>query len=292
MSERPGAPVRVAGLDARLLAISRRGDARHQVVAARLAGRDVVVKLYGRKRPWLPTLARAFGHRFLVAKTGLGARTRRDTEERLLRLWRSHGFAVPELLDLALPEPDPRPVLVMEHVNGPTVQSELRDPAVPLARLESGIARFAAEWCRRHALAERLREPGLVHAHPSFSHLLDRGGEWVTFDLEYAYTDPRRVDVLVSVEIAGFVASLLRAAGARADGLLRALVASYPDHERLARAGAAASVGRFPALDRLTEHLPRLRARGPRKHRDSAFALSRALGAAGRERGEAEYSAR
>jgi tRNA A-37 threonylcarbamoyl transferase component Bud32 len=277
MSASLGAPVRVAGLDARLLAISRRGDGRHQVVSARLGGRDAVVKLYGRKRPWFPTLARSFGHRFLVAKTGLGARTRCDTEARLLRLWREHGFAVPEVLELALPEPDARPHLVLEWVQGRTVQSELRDPEVRLERLEAGIALFAADWCRRHALAERLREPGLVHAHPSFSHLLDRAGEWVTFDLEYAYTDSRRVETLVAVEIAGFVASLLRAAGPRAETLLRALVGSYPDRARLARVGRAASVGRFPALDWLTSHLPRVRASGPRKNRDSVSALARAL---------------
>jgi tRNA A-37 threonylcarbamoyl transferase component Bud32 len=282
MSASVGAPVRVAGLDARLLAISRRGDGRHQVVSARLGGRDVVVKLYGRKRPWLPTLARSFGHRFLVGKTGLGARTRCDTEARLLGLWRAHGFAVPELLELTLPEPDPRPYLVLEHVQGRTVQSELRDPTVRLERLETGIALFAGDWCRRHALAERLREPGLVHAHPSFSHLLDRAGEWVTFDLEYAYTDARRVETLVAVEIAGFVASLLRAAGPRAKPLLRALVAAYPDRERLARVGRSAGVGRFPALDWLTAHLPRVRASGPSKNRQSVRALALELAASGR----------
>lgn len=277
MSANVGAPVRVAGLDGRLLAVSRRGDGRHQVVSMQLAGRDVVLKLYGRKRPWGPTLARAFGHRFLVGKTGLGARTRRDTEARLLRLWRAHGFVVPAVLELALPEPDDRPYLVLEHVAGAVVHEELRDASVPLARLEAGIARFAADWCRRHALAERLREPGLVHAHPGFAHLLDRGGEWVTFDLEYAYTDPRRIEALIAVEIAGFVASLTRAAGARSEPLLRALVAAYPDHERLARVGRSATVGRFPALDALTSRVPALRARGPRKLRESVRALDREL---------------
>jgi tRNA A-37 threonylcarbamoyl transferase component Bud32 len=272
-----GAPVRVAGLDGRLLAVSRRGDGRHQVVSARLAGREVVIKLYGRKRPWLPTLARAFGHRFLVGKTGLGARTRRDTEARLLRLWRAHGFAVPELFELALPEPDERPYLVLEHVAGPGVHEELRDPSVPLERLQTGMARFAADWGRRHALAERLREPGLVHAHPGFAHLIDRGGDWVTFDLEYAYTDSSRIEALIAVEIAGFVASLTRAAGARAEPLLRAIVAAYPDRGRLARVGSSATVGRFPALDALTASLPALRARGPRKLRDSVGALEREL---------------
>ena len=274
MSSSQGPALRVAGLDARLLAVSRRGDGRHQVVSTVLGGRQVVVKLYGRKRPWLPTLARSFGHRFLVPKTGLSARTRCDTEARLLRLWRKHGFAVPEVLELALPEPEARPYLVLEQIDGPTVQAELRDEGVPLERLEAGIVEFAAAWCRRHALAERMREPGLVHAHPGFAHLLDRSGAWVTFDLEYAYTDSRRIEALVAVEIAGFVASLQRAAGKRAPKLLRALVAAYPDHDRLERVGRSATVGRFPALDLLTRLVPSLRARGPRKARESVRALA------------------
>jgi len=272
-----GAPIRVAGLDARLLAISQRGDGRHQVVSANLAGRAVVVKLYGRKRPWLPTLARAFGHRYLVGKTGLAARTRRDTEVRLLRLWRAHGFAVPEVLELALPEPDERPYLVLEQIEGRTVHAELRDATLPRERLEAGLARFGADWSRRHALAERLREPGLVHAHPGFAHVFDRAGEWVTFDLEYAYTDARRVEALVAVEIAGFVASLQRAAGPRSAPLLDALIDAYPDRERLERVGRSAAVGRFPALDALTSRIPALRARGPRKLRESVRELGRAL---------------
>ena len=126
------------------------------------------VKLYGRKRPWFPTLARSFGHRFLVAKTGLGAQTRRDTEARLLRLWRQHGFAVPEVLELSLPEPESRPYLVLERVGGrDRADASCATRRCRSSALEAGIARFAAECCRRHALAERLREPGLVHAHPA-----------------------------------------------------------------------------------------------------------------------------
>jgi tRNA A-37 threonylcarbamoyl transferase component Bud32 len=274
MSPNVGAPVRVAGLDGRLLAVSRRGDGRHQVVSARLAGRDVVIAI----RPQRPgaTLARAFGHRFLVGRRPRRAR-RRDTERRLLQLWRTHGVPVPEVLELPRPVPADRQYLVLEPVAGRGVHEELRDVAVPLERLEAGMTRFAGDWCRRHALAERLREPGLVHAHPGFAHLIDRGGEWVTFDLEYAYTDPRRIEALVAVEIAGFVASLTRAAGARSDALLRALVAGYPDRERLARVGSSATVGRFPALDALTSRVPALRARGPRKLRESVLALGREL---------------
>jgi hypothetical protein len=280
MSAAVGAPVRVAGLDGRLLAQSERGDGGHQVVSARLGGRDVVLKLYGRKRALAPTLARAFGHRFLVAKTGLGAKTRRDTEERVLRLWRAHGFAVPEVLELALPAPDPRPHLVMESVAGRTVSAELRDPAAALAALEAGLARFAPEWSRRHDLAESLAEPALVHAHPSFNHAIDRAGEWVSFDFEYAYTDRRRVAALVSVEIAGFVASLAHYAGARFETLLAALVEAYPQRERLERAEHDATVGRFPLVERASRVVPALRGGGPRKLRASLAALGRALEAA------------
>ncbi|MGH7292230.1 MAG: hypothetical protein ACREJT_13515, partial [Myxococcota bacterium] len=201
----------------------------------------------------------------------------RDTEARLLRLWREHGFAVPRVLDITLPEPDDRPYLVLERIDGPTVHEELRDPALAPGPLETGLTRFAAEWCRRHDLAERLREPGLVHAHPGFAHLLDRQGEWVAFDLEYAYTDPGRIEALVAVEVAGFVASLQRAAGARTGRMLDALVAGYPDRARLARVADAAMVGRFPLLDQISAFVPALRKRGPRKLRNSTEALIAAL---------------
>jgi len=267
--------VRVGGVDGVLLARSERGDGRHQVVSVRLGGREVVLKVYGRKRPRLPTALREFGHRFLVGKTGLGPRERRDTEARLLELWRAHGFAVPALLPLALPEPIAEPHLVIELVPGPTADARLREAAE--GELAGPLARFAAEWSRRHALAEAQAEPGLVHARPGFAHLIDRGGEFVYLDFEYAYTDRRRVAQLVDVEIAGFVASLQRAAGARAGRLLRALVAGYPERSRLERVAALGAVGRFRALEGIARALPLLRGRGPRKLRDSIAALGAAL---------------
>jgi tRNA A-37 threonylcarbamoyl transferase component Bud32 len=277
MSAALGGVVRVGGLDGVLLARSERGDGRHRVVSARLAGRDVVVKLYGRKRPVLPTLLRSFGHRFLVGKTGLSARARRDTEARLLALWRAHGFAVPEVLALTLPEPVAEPYLVIERIDGPKVDARLRDPAAPQAELEAAVARFAAECSRRHGLAESLAEPGLVHAHASFAHLFDRRGEWTYFDFEYAYGDVSRVEQLVAVEIAGFVASLRRAAGERAAPLVRAFVAGYTDRSRLRRAAARGAVGRFRAVDAFARRLPLLRGRGPAKLRDSVAALAAEL---------------
>jgi hypothetical protein len=184
------------------------------------------------------------------------------------------------VLELALPAPDPRPHLVLEHVAGRTVSAELRDPAVPSATLVAGLARFAPEWSRRHDLAESLEEPGLVHAHPSFNHAIDRAGEWVSFDFEYAYTDRRRVPALVAVEIAGFVASLAHYGGARFEPLLAALVAAYPERSRLARAVREAAVARFPLVERASRAFPVLRAGGPRKLRDGLAALGRALAAA------------
>ncbi|MFI5316339.1 MAG: hypothetical protein ACHQ6T_11610 [Myxococcota bacterium] len=277
MSAAIGGRVRVGGLDAVLLARSARGDGRHRVVSLRLGGRDVVVKIYGRKRPRFATAMREFGHRFLVGKTGLAPSTRRDTEARLLALWRAHGFAVPEAPPLELPEPIAEPYLVLGRVEGPTVDARLRDPAAPAVALEAGMARFGAEWSRRHALAEQLGEPGLVHAHPGFTHLIDGGGAWTTFDFEYAYTDVRRVEQLVAVEIAGFVASLCRASGARAAPLLRALVEGYTDRRRLECVVAQGAVGRFRALESLAGVAPVLRRRGPRKLRESVAALAAEL---------------
>jgi hypothetical protein len=268
--------VRVGGLEGELLARSERGDGRHRVVSVRIGGRDAVLKLYGRKRARLPTGLRAFGHRFLVGKTGLSALERCETERRLLALWRTEGFAVPELLDAATPEPLAEPHLVLERVDGARFDARLR--AAGEAELAPVLARFAPEWSRRHALAEARGEPALVHAHPSFAHVLERNGELVYFDFEYAYTDRRRVAQLVDVEIAGFVASLQRAAGPRAAPLLCALVAAYPARERLERVASQGAVGRFRALDGLARALPLLRGRGPRKLRDSIAALGAALG--------------
>jgi len=277
MTSDVGRAVRVGGLDGVLLARSERGDGCHQVVATRLGGREVVLKVYGRKRARLPTALRGFGHRFLVGKTGLSARARCDTERRLLALWRAHGLAVPAPLELEPPEPIAAPHLVMERLAGPTVDVRLRAAGAD-GELSAALARFAGEWSRRHGLAERLREPGLVHAHPGFAHLLEAGGAWAAFDFEYAYTDRDRVDELVDVEIAGFVASLQRAAGARAPALLRALVAGYPERARLERVARAGAIGRFRVLEPLARRLPALRGRGPRKLRESVAALAAALG--------------
>jgi tRNA A-37 threonylcarbamoyl transferase component Bud32 len=260
-----GSAVRVGGLDGVLLARSERGDGRHQVVSARLGGREVVLKLYGRKRAWLPTWLRGFGHRFLVGKTGLSAR--------LLALWRSHGFAVPELVSLTPPEPVDLPLLVMERVSGSTVDARLRDANASPEELEARLLRFAEEWSRRHGLAEQLSEPGLVHAHPGFAHVIDRGGVFTYFDFEYAYTDRRRVAQLVDVEIAGFVASLRRAAGPRAARFLRPLVAGYRERARLERVASGGALGRFRALEKVAGRAPFLRGRGPRKLRESIAAL-------------------
>lgn len=280
MSRALGSAVRVGGVDGVLLARSERGDGRHQVVSARLGGRDVVVKLYGRKRPRLPTALRSFGHRFLVGKTGLSARARRDTEARVIRLWRAHGFAAPEPFELALPEPVAQPYLVLERIDGVTVDRRLRDAAAPLAELASGMTRFAAECSRRHELAERRTEPAFVHAHASFAHLIDRAGAWTYFDFEYAYTDARRVEQLVGVEIAGFVASLRRCAGERAAPLLRAFVTGYTDRARLERVATHGAVGRFRAVESLASGLPFLRGGGPRKLRESVASLRAELGRA------------
>ncbi|HTO69220.1 MAG TPA: hypothetical protein VMR31_05110 [Myxococcota bacterium] len=268
--------MKLGGVEGVLLARSERGDGLHQVVSIELDGRAVIVKVYGRKRPRLPTAVRAFGHRFLVGKTGLGAATRRATEARVLELWRANGFAVPAVLDVALPEPIAEPYLVLERIDGESFDRRLRSGAHG-RELEAAAARFAGEWSRRHALAERRTAPELVHAHPSFAHVIDRAGELVYFDFEYAYTDRRRVPELVDVEIAGFVASLQRAAGERASRLLDVLVAHYPERERLERTAARGAVGRFRALEPLARLAPALRGRGPRKLRESVAALRAAL---------------
>ena len=73
----------------------------------------------------------------------------------------------PQVLELATPEPIAAPHLVLEHLAGPTVDARLREPSAG-AGLEAGLRAFAAEWSRRHGLAETppragpgARAPGL-----------------------------------------------------------------------------------------------------------------------------------
>jgi hypothetical protein len=236
--------LRLFGLEAEVLAQSRRGDGRHLVLKVERAGAPFVLKLYGRKRDWLRDFLRDLGQRFVVGKSGMKPERRRATERASLELWRSHGFDVPRVLDdVALPSEVPPLRLVLEWVPGRPMNDVLADVGVGVEAKRRLLAGCAAEWTRRHEKAIALREPRLLHAHAYFGHVLVSGGRGgsagemprlVSLDFEVAWT---RGDVerLVARELAGFLRSLSkRAPAAELPALRDALVDGYAPRDRIA----------------------------------------------------------
>jgi hypothetical protein len=217
------------GRDATLLAAGKRGDGRHFVVRARIGGRDLVVKLYGRKRDAVRDFLRDVGQRLLVGKSGVRAARRAATERRVLALWRREGFDVPELIeDVALPAEIVQPRVVMEYVPGRTLDAFVADRSVALEEKRRVVTRLARELARRHARARALREPLLIQVHASLGHVLHvRAGEagagpaaapsaapanerLVTFDFEVAWTRRRGLEAMVRQEFTHYRDSLAK----------------------------------------------------------------------------------
>lgn len=230
MSGAAGSVASVAGLanfgrEATLLASGARGDGRHFVVRTRIATvaadgsdgplRDVVVKLYGRKRDALRDFLRDVGQRLFAGKSGVRADRRAATEARVLALWRREGFDVPELIEgVRLPANILQPRVVMEYVPGRMLDALVADPAVPLHDKNRIVTRLARELARRHARARELREPQLIQLHASLGHVLHVGAaggspeRLVTFDFEVAFTRRSGLDANLRRELTHYRDSL------------------------------------------------------------------------------------
>jgi hypothetical protein len=214
------------GLDATVLASGARGDGRHFVLRAQIGGRDLVVKLYGRKRSALRDLLRDLGQRLFVGKSGVGARRRAATERAVLSLWRREGFDVPALVDgVVLPAAIRQPRVVMEYVPGRMLDGWIADPAPPLAEKVRVVARLAQELARRHARALALREPMLIQVHAALGHVLYVAAEnrpagpavaerLVTFDFEVAWTRRHGFEAMLRQEFSHYLEDLERSAPA------------------------------------------------------------------------------
>lgn len=204
------------GCDATLLASGARGDGRHFVVRTRIDGRDLVVKLYGRKRDAVRDFLRDLGQRLLVGKSGVRADRRAATERRVLALWRREGFDVPQLIEgVRLPAGIRQPSVVMEYVPGRTLDALVADASVALEVKRRIVTRLAREVARRHARARELREPLLVQLHASLGHVLHVAGDergpperLVTFDFEVAFTRRRGLETKLRRELTHYRDSL------------------------------------------------------------------------------------
>jgi len=240
VSNLPEIPI-LEGLRAEVITEGRYAHQRQRVVSLDLEGRRVIVKLFGHRRGPFRTLVRDLSHRLLVSRTSATPAGRQATERRLLNLWREHGFLVAEPLDMRLPQEPAQPYLVLEFIEGPLARTSLHDSKLDAFVIVPKLETFWKECGRRHELAIRLREPGLVHTHPGFRHLIDSDRGFTYIDLEDAFTSPRDVERHVCIELAGFLRALDRTEN---PDLIEVVNRSYPHLERLERARQEAQVGR------------------------------------------------
>jgi tRNA A-37 threonylcarbamoyl transferase component Bud32 len=234
----------------------------------------VLQKLYGERGGALHACARELASRWRGGKTSTRAAGRRQTEARMLALWRAAGMDVP--LDLSARHPDLHhaDTLVLECIDGQALSQLLADPAAAPASRGELVARYAQDLGRRHRLAVDRREAGLVHEHGGVQHVLVAGDRFVTFDLENAFLPRADVLPLVYKELAAALRSLSRSAGGeRFDELLGVFVQAYGQPDLLQ--GTVRHYLHAPspfwrlgwALDRLRERRrARRRARGGGKY--------------------------
>lgn len=197
----------------------------------------VLQKLYAERGGWLQAWGRELTTRLVGAKTSTRAAGRRATEARLLALWREAGLDVPADLSAAHPELVNERTLVLEDVPGTLLSEALADPALPAARREELLRRFAGACRARHDRALSRGEAGLIQEHGSVQHVIVSGERLVTFDLENAFRPRRELRPLLAKELASVLRSLARLGDEqrfRAD--LAVFVAGYGDVGRLREA--------------------------------------------------------
>lgn len=277
---------RLFGIDGTVLARSARGDGRHFVLRARLGGRDVVVKLYGRKRGAARDFVRGVGQQWIVGKSGMAPAARAATERAVLAAWRAAGFDVPALQgDVVLPAEVVQPAVVMEFVPGRTLQAVVGDPRLALSEKERLLTRVAAEWARRHAVAIGRRDGRLVQAHAGLGHILHRPAtegaseRLVTFDFEVCWARGADIERLACLEFAQYFEGLGRhAPREQRDALAAAIVRGYAELPRLRRVAAEIRRGPVPALWPLARLGLVLRDRGPGGRVELIALLERLVG--------------
>lgn len=220
----------------RLLDASARGSGWNSVWLLTAGERQMVLKVYGRRRTRVREWMTDFSH-LTSGRTGYTARARRETEARCLLLWSQAGFDVPAL-QMTPPDfpPLPVPFLLMEFIPGPPLSRLLADPGTPQTAREAVFRRYLVELSTRHAAALERQEAAFLQEHPALDHVLVSDNRLVTFDLEVAYTTRHGIDGCVTAEIAGLIRSLFKALPAEEAGrYLQLMVESYPVRSRLER---------------------------------------------------------
>ena len=226
-------PTTFHGYEAHVLSISENGDGTHRVLTIEHEGAPLAIKCYGRKTGRLQAALRQYGVRHIIGKSDYSTNGRFQTERSVLKLWRSLGFDVPEILSPDFLAGIQQPCLALEWISGPTLAEVVRDPETPLEHKQELIARFAAITGKRHEEALRLREPRLLFEHPTFSHVFVSNERLVHFDFELVFTRTDCVERTIRHETAGFLKAVLRADSAISAELMQSFIAAYPDKHRI-----------------------------------------------------------
>lgn len=209
-------------------------------------GAGALLKVYRPRRTgasaWREGL-RSFAHRVFEGKRGTSPEERRRTEEAALRLWTEHGLDVPRTLDLPIPTEVRHPALWLEYCPGETLAVVLADPATDDAAAADLVSRLAIDHGERHRRALETGEVLLLQEHATIVHTLVSGDRLVTIDFENAYRPGFPVEIALADELAGTLRSFFRRVPPRAEALLAAFLAAYPDRARLRAAAERVSRG-------------------------------------------------
>lgn len=171
------------------------------------------------------------GQTYLIKRyTGDNPRERLACEKRYLGLWADAGFNVPAVSTLEIPELRGTDYLVVEFLNGPTLQDLLKNAAVGLDEKWELLSRILADNCRRQCRAVAQQEPRLLHPDPNSSNIICVGREYYFIDFETT-VPPGNLEDAAAVETAKFLRWTARDLGStHLPELAQHVVVAYRDN--------------------------------------------------------------
>jgi hypothetical protein len=195
-----------------------------------------VLKVYYGSRGKLSTLVKSMEN-VLAGQTSYMPKTRLRIEQESLDIWSKHGFRVFKTyrdVKVKAPRCPDGGYMLFEYVDARKLDVLLRDDTMPLEERMGVYRRFLKEWSLRHDVAIREREPKLVHENGDGKHVMILEDEFLWFDFEMIYRNPKMVHHYVSHEIIQYIWYLMRNTPPDVQAcLIDETVAHYPVRERL-----------------------------------------------------------
>lgn len=208
-----------------------------------------VLKVYfGSRHPALHW-KKTFGNRLLTGRSSHMPRARLRTEMECIGVWEKHGFrcfgTFPDVKVEGLPE---NGYMLYDWTPGVHFREYFKDEQIPLDERMATWRDWVPEWCRRHRVAVREREPRLIHENGDVKHVMLWQGGYVYFDFEVQFTSTDIHD-LVGREILAYMRSVGKFFHEEMyDRMLDELVEHYPDKALLRCAWEHAFRNRNPIM--------------------------------------------